>query len=245
MSIKIMSRIWESGPPDPMQRLVLLAIADHADDAGRAYPSMIGIASKCGMSERGARGIIRKLEAGGWLETRVGGGRGGKSHYTVNPEPETRNDKPGMTNPECERQETRNDTTLNPEPRSAEPSRTIREPSKSVRPRANFDAFWAAYPRKVGKGAARKAYDKAVKRADPDEISAGLSRQLPTLSQKQTQYIPHASTWLNEERWTDEPEQLGDGFRRGQVVSGPFSSGRGRGGGIAAAVARRQLGGTS
>ena len=58
MSIRIMSRIWDAGPPDPMQRIVLLAIADHADDQGRAYPSMVGIASKCGMTERGARGII-------------------------------------------------------------------------------------------------------------------------------------------------------------------------------------------
>jgi len=128
-----MSEIWRNGPADPMQRLVLLAIADHADDQGRAYPSMVGIASKCAMSERGVRGIIRKLEAGGWLNTRVGGGRGGKSHYTVNPEPQTRNDKPGMTNPEYERPKTRNDTTLNPEPRSAEPSRTIIKPSKGAR----------------------------------------------------------------------------------------------------------------
>lgn len=39
MSIKIMSSIWESGPSDMGERFVLLAIADHANDDGLAYPS--------------------------------------------------------------------------------------------------------------------------------------------------------------------------------------------------------------
>jgi hypothetical protein len=78
---------------------------------------MVGIAAKCAMTERGVRGIVRKLEADGWLDTKVGGGRGGKSHYIVKIAPETRNEAPGKAD------ETRNDTTLNPEPRSPEPSR--------------------------------------------------------------------------------------------------------------------------
>jgi hypothetical protein len=87
------------------------------------------------MTERGARGVLRRLEAGGWLSTSVGGGRGGSSRYTVlmqNPEHKTGNFVPGIDqNPERDDTETRNVTTLNPEPRSAEPSRTIiREPKQ-------------------------------------------------------------------------------------------------------------------
>ena len=70
-----------------------------------------------------------------------------------------------------------------------------------------FDEFWAIYPRKVGKGAARKAYAKALKVARHDDIMWGLSQQIDGMKAKEKQFIPHASTWLNEERWDDEPEQ--------------------------------------
>ncbi len=71
-----------------------------------------------------------------------------------------------------------------------------------------FDRFWESYPRKVGKGAARKAFDRALpKIAAADRIGvlmAALDRVKPTWAE--AQFIPHASTWLSEERWEDEPE---------------------------------------
>lgn len=136
MSIKIMSLVWEEGPTDPTEKLILLALADYSNDEGRCYPSMIGLAAKASLSERGARKIVRRLEANGWLEIETGGGRGGKNLYRIlvdkpgtrNPEPETGNEKPGMSGTK-----TRNVSALNPEPGSAEPSRTINKPSKSTR----------------------------------------------------------------------------------------------------------------
>ncbi len=70
----------------------------------------------------------------------------------------------------------------------------------------HFEDFWAAYPRKIGKGNARRAFAKAMKNTSVDQIAAGLNRQLAALSSKEQQYIPHASTWLNGERWNDEPD---------------------------------------
>lgn len=100
-----MAWVFENGPSDPSERLVLLALADYAADNGEWSPSMIGIASKAGMTERGARGVIRRLEAGGWIAVKVGGGRGGRSQYRVlmergNTERQTGNNKPGMAIPE-------------------------------------------------------------------------------------------------------------------------------------------------
>ena len=115
MSVEAMAWVWKNGPNDPTERLVLLAIADHADDHGWCYPSMIGIATKACVTERGARGIVRRLEAGGWIAVKVGGGRGGKSRYCVLM----------VKNPE---RETRNVATLNPEPGFR---RTIKEPSRN------------------------------------------------------------------------------------------------------------------
>lgn len=69
----------------------------------------------------------------------------------------------------------------------------------------DFDAFWEECPRKVGKGAARKAYAKAVKQADPEAIQAGMIRHAREVAGKDPQYIPHPATWLNGERWDDQP----------------------------------------
>ena len=69
-----------------------------------------------------------------------------------------------------------------------------------------FEEFWQAYPRKVAVGAARKAYAKALARTQHDEIMFGLSQQLPAMRSKEKKYIPHAATWLNQERFYDDPE---------------------------------------
>jgi hypothetical protein len=70
----------------------------------------------------------------------------------------------------------------------------------------HFDDFWSAYPRKIGRVNARKAFEKAMRIATIDEISAGLNSQLDILKSKEQKFIPHPSTWLNGERWNDEPD---------------------------------------
>ena len=66
----------------------------------------------------------------------------------------------------------------------------------------DFDAFWQQYPRKVGKDAARKAFDKAVKRSNCLQIMLALNRQRWP---DDPQFIPHPATWLNQGRWQDDP----------------------------------------
>ena len=65
--------------------------------------------------------------------------------------------------------------------------------------------FWPAYPKHVGKSAALlKAKAKAQTDAKRVEILAGLKAQLEDLNGREPQYIPHAATWLHQERWKDE-----------------------------------------
>jgi hypothetical protein len=76
---------------------------------------------------------------------------------------------------------------------------------KSTTDEPLFEGFWAVYPRKVGKGAALKAYRHALKRASHAEIAAGAKRY--AASKPDPQYTAHASTWLNADRWLDEPDR--------------------------------------
>lgn len=69
-----------------------------------------------------------------------------------------------------------------------------------------FLAFWQAYPRKVGKDAAAKAFTKAMGRITEDDplavILAGIERALPGWTDPE--FTPHPATWLNAGRWSDE-----------------------------------------
>jgi hypothetical protein len=83
----------------------------------------------------------------------------------------------------------------------------IPSPNISIKPNEEplFEGFWLVYPRKVGKGAARKAYRHALKRASHAEILAGAKAY--AASKPDSQFTAHASTWLNADRWLDEPER--------------------------------------
>ncbi|MGV9668058.1 hypothetical protein [Nocardia niigatensis] len=70
---------------------------------------------------------------------------------------------------------------------------------------AGFDEFWAAYPRRVGKGQARTAYAKAIAKAGQQAVLDGALRFATDPNLPEGQYVPHPATWLNGERWTDDP----------------------------------------
>ncbi len=73
-----------------------------------------------------------------------------------------------------------------------------------------FEQFWAAYPRKTGKGVARKAFAKAMRLTTLDTMLTALKwqRQQEQWVKQGGQFIPHPSTWLNQERWDDQPTQV-------------------------------------
>jgi hypothetical protein len=71
-----------------------------------------------------------------------------------------------------------------------------------------FESFWQAYPKKTGKGAARKAWEKA--RPDIQQVQAALSWQVESeaWTKEHGQFIPNPATYINQERWTDEPPKI-------------------------------------
>ena len=70
-----------------------------------------------------------------------------------------------------------------------------------------FDEFWKEYPNKKAKAKAVQSFMKI----NPDqelfkEIMAGLEKAKQSSQWKKDggQFIPHPTTWLNQERWNDE-----------------------------------------
>lgn len=67
-----------------------------------------------------------------------------------------------------------------------------------------FDRFWAVYPRKVEKIAARKSFAKAAMLAPADQIIAAAERYAARIKAEGGEYVKHPTTWLNRGCWEDE-----------------------------------------
>ena len=72
-----------------------------------------------------------------------------------------------------------------------------------------FEDFWRVYPRKTAKGAARASWQK-IKPGPKlfERILDAIAEQRESEQWRRDggQFIPHASTWLNQSRWEDSTE---------------------------------------
>jgi hypothetical protein len=126
MSIQLMSHIWANGPESQSETLVLLALADYANDDGVCWPSINGLVKKSRLSERGVQKVLKRLCEGGWLKISYGNGRNNCNVYTIKTPNEVH---PERGSPPYLSAKTPNLSAINPERGSPEPSITIKEPS--------------------------------------------------------------------------------------------------------------------
>jgi len=66
-----------------------------------------------------------------------------------------------------------------------------------------FAEWWKVYPNKKGKGAAKTAYRKALKKLSHDDLVA-YARVYADDPNRVDKYTPYPQKWLNQERWDDE-----------------------------------------
>jgi len=84
MSIRVMTWVWDNSPVGGSERLLLLAIADCAnDEGGNAWPSIATLARKCRIDGRTVQRIIRRLADAGHLTVVASAGGRGSNVYTV------------------------------------------------------------------------------------------------------------------------------------------------------------------
>ena len=81
-------------------------------------------------------------------------------------------------------------------------------PASAAERESAFEEFWKAYPKKVGKAEAKKAFAKIPKAAWPNLVPAVEAQKKSKQWQKDDgQFIPNPSTWLNQGRWDDELDE--------------------------------------
>lgn len=232
-----MSLVWEMDL-STSEKMVLLVIADHADDEGRnAWPSMQTIARKASLSHRQAKRIVAALRDGGWIvvEEQAGGTREMRddrrpNRYTVLPNGGTSASsrdvaRGDIEDPRGDICDSHGGSPMTPKP-SIEPS--LIEPPINIDDRRfaaqHFDTFWNIYPRKVGKQAAAAAFKKACEVEDPIRIHQAAARFRDDPN-REDQFTPHPTTWLNQGRWDDDPlpSRSGSGTRAYLEAAETFS----------------------
>lgn len=197
----------------PTKKAILMYMADKASDDGSGiWVSKGNMAADLEMSSRAVRIHIKDMLAMGVLK--VSGQKECRNGYTIDYQinleivsnlPSTR---PPLNNVHPYQGMTFSPT---PELNSGKPlDKPSEEPIILVRSIdvvvEQFNKFWEKYPRKTAKAPAQKAYAKAHMKISFEEIMEKLDIFIESHKDTKKQFMPHASTWLNQERWNDEYE---------------------------------------
>ncbi len=166
-----MNCVWALSDLSPFQKLVLVALADRANDEGVCWPSIETLSKKTGMTGRGVQKTIRTLEEFGLLERQETTGRSNKYVLilplnpvhpqeddprttftpplnTVHPTPEPRSPNTSMIH-QLNKKETveRKKREQEPPPKSGPFQDAINAQSKQGRARLNRPKAWAIWQR--------------------------------------------------------------------------------------------------
>lgn len=82
MSVKVMANVWEHTEQKANKLLLLLALADNANDDGWAYPSQVTLAEKCRVGRRAVQKMLDELEAEGEVIIFNRTVKGSDQHFT-------------------------------------------------------------------------------------------------------------------------------------------------------------------
>ncbi|WP_318205345.1 helix-turn-helix domain-containing protein [Streptomyces sp. SCL15-4] len=134
MSFKVTNWVWTRSESRNGARLVMLALADRADDNGCCWPSIDDLAERTKLSPRAVQKAIATLAEIGELDIENGGGRHRSNRYRIIPKPRTSD---GVTGPEprtndgVSAQETPNSATETPNFEAETPNSATRNPVQS------------------------------------------------------------------------------------------------------------------
>ena len=185
----------------PATKIVLIYLSDrHNPDYG-CFPSVARLAVDCEMSERSVHYHIDELERRGLISRRQRTKANGiktSNDYTLHmrENPDLQNLQNGTAKSAVSDLQNLQSNLVS--------NNHVKDNLKNM---AIFDDLWKMYPKKVGKGQARKAFTAALRKVEHDKIHLALIEYVRSTQGDDKKYLPHLSTWLNGERWDDELQE--------------------------------------
>lgn len=218
----------------PNARILAVVIADHVNrESGFARPSQARLAELLDLTPKTIQNLLPSIVDRGYIEITPGVGRGVTHEYRIKDETDF-----AICTPEKEKPVSPNEREkAKPVSKKGEIRRTEKAKPVSVKPviepviepveyiSRDFDRFWETYPKRVARGAARKAFAKARKSATAEQIIAGAERYARQVQGKDPKFTKHPATWLNSECWEDEAPPPGRqlSFSAASVLQGAFA----------------------
>lgn len=249
MSIRLIARALDRQDVRETAKLVLVGLADHANDAAECWPSIERLRQVASLTHpRHVYAALDKLIAAGLVtrESRPGKRSRFRLHLPCTPDASVTPDggvtpdgavtsplteasrvplTPASLTPDASVTQTVTEPSGEPsvnrhtpaeggERVSAPLARAATKSTRQASPAAGderFARFWEAYPRKVAKGRARKAWQKlAPDAALTDSILDALAWQRTGDTWRTPRFIPHPGTYLSDRRWEDAPPEASD-----------------------------------
>lgn len=212
-----MSEVWDLEISDSRRKLILMCLADGANRESReCWPSVSYIASRCSCTERTVHRHLQELEREGFIEIHRRYDRSGRQRSNMYTIALPRN----FVTPPCHVRQGEGDTCVRGEGdtgvihnRNIEPSietKRICAPNGS-----RFDEWYAQYPKKKGKAVALRSWKRRKLDQHADIIIADTLKR-KAREWKDPQFIPMASTYINQERWLDEITEDNNGNQKTQ-----------------------------
>lgn len=199
MSFQAMA--WAAKRPckNPINKLVLLMLANYADENNETWPSYSHLANLCECSERTAMRAVKALEEDGALTIEQRFSEGGKqtsNRFVLHVSRGDKNDRVGVTKttPNTVR-DIHIDNSLRGDKNST--------PNDSQKYCQDFEDWWTMYPR--NDGSKKKAYELwqrvTKKEIDVKTLNLATFKFMKASIGKDKKFLPHATTWLNQGRW--------------------------------------------
>lgn len=223
MAISALRWAWAQ-PISPTQKLILVRLADLADEAGVCWPSLARLEQDTGFTRRGITLNLKALEADGFLKRNPGGPGHGATRYTLKIGRESGSLGNGVP---YESGSLGNDVPQGRESGSLDVGNDVptiphknpkRSPNKIDHAKCDqrihdlFGRWYELYPLKKGRGQALKAFTKL--NPSPEQVEAMIaaveSQKADRLRRQAAgEWVPdwkHPATWINGECWADETE---------------------------------------
>ena len=204
MSFTAMAWASKQKTKSSSQKLVLLMLANYADDQDKCWPSKQTLADMCCMSKSGICKTITQLESSGFLVIvkREGTSSIIRLHTGVH---QVDRGCP----PSGQGVSTQWTGGVHPVDTNLSMNQSEEPITETISSDADFEEFWAAYPKRPNnpRKKAMAAYRKARKNVSQKQLLTAVALYAAYMAGEDPKFVAMAATWLNDERWNCDYEK--------------------------------------